>query len=200
MGPPPSDPYAFLNDTKKPSPFSMFSGRLSNLSLRGKLIFAAGALILLVILLVIAKGLFGGHKNIDLTSIDLVLNQQQQLINLANADTQQQSSQYLNFSYTVVASVTTDQMKMDHLLSYNGIKVNPLSSTVDPSVNTQLQNAQQTSNFDPVYIGLAHKELQVYQKDLKYAYSQNPSPIVRGLLSADYNNTSLLLKALTSMG
>lgn len=197
--PPPSDPYAFLNQTKRPSPLA---SSLANLSTRGKIVLGVGALILLIILLVVVKSILGsGAKSFNLTSLEGVLAQQQQIITLATTGSQQQqvtSQSYMNFSYTAIASATTDQMKLIKLLSYNGVKVNPASYTFTTSANTKLTQAGQTSTFDSLYAAVMAQQLKAYQQALSNAYSLNKSTIVKNYLTADYKNTAVLIKMLGS--
>ena len=194
---PPSDPYAFLNESKRTSPLTV----LTNLSGRGKIFFGLGLVIFLIIVLALAKSLFGGNSGINVTSLTIALSEQQELINLATTGTQQSqvmSQSYLNFSYTTIASVTTDAMQLNKLLTYNGIKINPNIYTQQPSVNTELKQVEQTSNFDSTYSTVMKQQLDFYKKDLSQAYNLNKSAVVRSYLTKDYKNTMALIKMLGS--
>lgn len=196
--PPPSDPYAFLNESKHSNSLAL---NLGNLSGRGKILFAVVAIVVLLVIVVAAKSLFSGNKSFNLPSLTLVLSEQQELSNLANSGIQQSqvmSQTYLNFSYTTLASVTTDQTKLNKLLTYNNVKISSNSYVLQPNVDAKLQQAQQTSTFDTVYATVMQQQLGYYKNDLSQAYNLNQSPIVRSYLKTDYNDTLVLIKMLGS--
>jgi hypothetical protein len=195
---PSSDPYSFLNETKKPRnlTFSFFSG----LSFRGKLIALSVGLIVIIILLLILKSIFGSSQSVNMLSIDAVLGQEQELINLSTTARQQSttSQSYLNFSETTIATVYSDENKLITLLASNRIKVSPGNYVLQPSADAKLSQAIQQSNFDPVYSSVMYSQLKLYQADLSNAYSLNKSTVLRSYLKNDYDNTELLLKMLGS--
>lgn len=196
--PPPTDPFAFLNEAHKPSPLQSLG---TNLTGRSKIVFAVGAIVVIIILLVLVKSFLGGNKGVDINSIDTVLTQQQEVINLANTGVQQQqvmSQSYLNFTYTAIGSATTAQTKLLKLLSYNGVKVSSSLLTKVPTTNTQLQDAEQTSTFDSIYSQVMNQQLAQYKTALNSAYVLNKSAVIKSYLVTDYKNTLLLLKMLGS--
>ncbi|MGH7234106.1 MAG: hypothetical protein ACREF7_01535 [Candidatus Saccharimonadales bacterium] len=192
------DPYAFLNETKKPRSLSF--GSLKGLSFRGKIGSALVGLVILVILLFGLKSILGGTHGVNMASLYYVLGQEQELINLSTTGGQQASvsQSYLNFSATTLASATTDQQKMIDLLKLNGIGASAKSFVLQPSADAQLKQAEQNSNFDPVYSTVMLAQLKLYQSDLSSAYSLNKSAVLKSYLKTDYNNTVLLLKMLGS--
>ena len=157
-------------------------------------------LVVLIILILVLKSVFGSNRSVNMPSIYSVLGQEQELINLSTTGSQQSSSSqsYLDFSQTTIASVTTDQNKLITLLSSNGIKVSLRNYVLQPAADAKLTQAIQDSNFDPVYSSVMYTELKLYQTDLSNAYSLNKSAILRSYLKSDYHNTVLLLQMLGS--
>jgi arsenate reductase-like glutaredoxin family protein len=192
------DPYAFLNETRKPKKFSF--GSFNGLSTQGKLIALGVGLVVLIVLLLILKSVFGSSQSVNMPSLYAVLGQEQELINLSTTGSQQPSASqsYLNFSQTVVASVSSDQNNLLTLLSSNGIKVSSSNYLLQPTADAKLTQAIQDSNFDPVYSSVMNTELKLYQADLSNAYSLTKSKVLRSYFKTDYNHTVLLFKMLGS--
>lgn len=192
------DPYAFLNETRKPKKFSF--GSFNGLSIQGKLIALGVGLVVLIVLILILKSAFGSSQSVNMPSLYAVLGQEQELINLSTTGSQQSSASqsYLNFSQTVVASVSSDQNKLLTLLSSNGIKVSSSNFLLQPTADAKLTQAIQDSNFDPVYSSVMNTELKLYQTDLSNAYSLTKSTVLRSYLKTDYSHTVLLFKMLGS--
>ena len=195
---PSSDPYSFLNTptTPKRSPFSFFrSGSPKSI----RLLMIVVGLLFIILIIVGIKSLFNNGKALDLPSLTQVVIQQQELISISSTGSQQASSQtYLNFSYTALASVTTDQNNLVKLLTANGHKINLATIIPSPTIANQLSQNEQTSNFDNVYGTIISKQLNVYKNDLSNAYTLNKSPIIRSILSKDYKDTTLLQQMFSS--
>ena len=192
------DPYAFLNETQKPS-FSLF-GMLNSSSFSKKIIGVIGGGVVLILLIFGLKTLFGGSSGVNMQSLYEVLGQQQELINLSTTGSQQTnaSPSYLNFSATTLASVTTDNNKLIKLLGLNHIKVSPKNYILQPQVDAQLTQAITVSNFDPVYGVVLQNQLKLYQNDLSSAYNLNKSSLLKSYFETDYKEVNLLLTMLKS--
>lgn len=194
------DPYAFLNETKHASGFNGF-GSFRNMSFRAKLIATVGGGIVLIILLLVLKSIFGTSHAVNMPSMYQVLGEQQELINLSTIGSQQTSQSsptYLNFSATELASASTDQAKLVKLLAANGIKVSTNNYVLQPSADAALNQAIQVSNFDPVYASVMQTQLKLYQSDLSNAYNLSTSTLLKSYLRSDYSNSVLLMKMLAS--
>ena len=176
--------------------FGMFGG----LSFRGRIIaFIAGALILIILLLGL-KAILGGNNGLNMPSMYAVLGEQRELMNLSTAGNQQASASitYLNFSATALAAVTTDHLQLLKLLASNGIKVSPKDYVMQPQADTQLTQAAQISNFDPVYATVMQEQLTLYQSDLSSAINLSTSQVLKTYLTNYLKNAALLQKMLGS--
>lgn len=191
-----SDPYAFLNENQRRSGglINSFKGK----SLRRQVLTIVGGGLVLVILLLGLKSILASNNGLDMPSIYSVLGQQRELMNLSTTGGQQASSSqtYLNFSTTTLASITNDHTKLLKLMRVNGIKISISSYVLQPSADTQLNQAIQVSNFDPIYATVMQTELKLYQSDLTNAFNLNTSAILKSYLKTDYQNATLLIKML----
>ncbi len=196
------DPYAFLNQAGK-SRYSfnplknLFSGGNGS-SFKRKLMLFGGVVIALIILIVILKIALGGNSNINLPSIYAVLGEEQEIINLSQSGQQSSSQANLNFAYTALGSVTTDQTNLTKLLSKNGIGVSPGQLILQPSADNQLKQASASGDFDSVYVSVMQTQLKLYQSNLAKAYSLTSSSVLKSYLNQDYKNAALLLKMLNN--
>ena len=194
---PPTDPYAFLNETSKKRPLSNLFGN-RNISMQGRLVIVVVALIVLLIIVFALKSILT-HPSVNMPSVYAVLSEQQELISLATTGTQQSHNQsFLNFSYTAIATATTDQSKLIKLLAANNITVNGNQYVTQPNVAQELTQAEAVSAFDSTYPSVMQAQLKLYQADLNNAYLQNASAVLRGYLKQDYQNCQLLIDMLNS--
>ena len=167
--------------------------------MKSKLVFGLIVLLVLIILIAGLKSVLSGPSDVNLPSLYGVLSEQQELINLTTIGGQQSVSQrYLNFSFTTLGSVTTDQTNLTTLLTANHYTINTTNLVLQPSLDSALNQAAQQSNFDPTYGPMMQAQLNKYQQLLSQAYSLNKSNVVRSYLSADYTNTKMLIKMLSS--
>jgi predicted outer membrane protein len=194
---PPTDPYAFLNEpSKKRSLINLFWNR--NMSMRGRLIIITVVLVVLLIITFALKSVLT-HPIVNLPSVYAVLSEQQELVNLATTGTQQSSNQsFLNFSYTAIATATTDQSTLFRLLAANNIAVNPNQYVIQPNAANELTQAEADSEFDSTYPNVMQAQLKLYQAVLNNAYMQNTSAVLKGYLKKDYQNCQLLIDMLNS--
>lgn len=194
---PPTDPYAFLNEPNKKRSMSNLLLK-GNMSMQGRLIIIALILLVLLIMVFALKSVLT-HPSVNLPSIYAVLSEQQELVNLATTGTQQSHNQsFLNFSYTAIATATTDQSKLLRLLAANNIPVSANQYVIQPNAAHELTQAEANSEFDSTFPGVMQAQLKLYQADLNNAYMQNTSAVVKGYLKQDYQNCSLLIDMLNS--
>lgn len=190
-----SDPYAFLNETSvKKNRFPGLGGGGSSKSTHILLI----VFLLLFIVLAIAglKALLSGGNGLNLPSLQSVLVEQQEIISLASSGTSQATQQStLNLSYTILATLTTDQNNLSSLLTKNGHTINLTSFTPQANLANQLTQTQQTSAYNPLLISILQSQLKIYQYDLSNAYNLNKSSVIRQFLSTDFKNSKLLQQA-----
>ncbi len=166
--------------------------------MRGRLIIITVVLVVLLIITFALKSVLT-HPIVNLPSVYAVLSEQQELVNLATTGTQQSSNQsFLNFSYTAIATATTDQSTLFRLLAANNIAVNPNQYVIQPNAANELTQAEADSEFDSTYPNVMQAQLKLYQAVLNNAYMQNTSAVLKGYLKKDYQNCQLLIDMLNS--
>ena len=193
---PVNDPFAFLNQQPKRRPVTNL---VINGSKKQRLIVVAGGVIVLLIAVLIIKWLLGLGSGVNMTSLYNVLGQQEEIANLANIDISNSSvtsQSYLNFSYTALASVATDQSRLLGLLNASGIKTNGKNFLLQSSADNQLNVALQNSSFESVYEPVMHQQLDLYANDIANAYNITGSNLLKSYLKTDYQDTLLLIKML----
>lgn len=156
---------------------------------------------LVVLLLIVLgfKAILGSSSLVDTSSLYGVLGEQVELNGLANTAIQDtQNQQYLNLTYTVIATTTNDKNKLVSLLNGAGVKLNPKLLVLQPAADQQLASAKQTDSFDSAYIPVMKQQLELYQQEIATAYAKNKSPVIKSYLKSDYNDSVLLLKMLNS--
>ncbi|HEY5153035.1 MAG TPA: hypothetical protein VII55_03600, partial [Candidatus Saccharimonadales bacterium] len=182
------------------SPLSLPGG--SSVAVRA-LVVAGGLMVLLVIFLIV-KGLFGGGAN--LTSFVGIVQDQQELLHLTGSAGQHQgqvqplSTSNQNFAATAQLSLTSSQAALVTYLSGNGqkIKTKELNLKVSTTIDTQLTNATAAGTYDQTFQTIMQSQLTGYMNDLKQTYKQTNGKRGHVLLNTDYEQAKLLLTQLTS--
>ncbi len=191
----PTDPFAFLNEQpKKRSPIpNLINGRSRNQRI---IVVAIGAIVL-IILVAIFNWILGLNSNFNMGQLNQVMGQEQEIINLASIAISNSTNQsYLNFSYTAIASASTDQSNIIKLLADNGIKANPKNFVLQPSADAQLNQAIQSSNFDSSFTPVMMQQLRLYESIVNNEYKASNLPIIKSYMATDFKNTELLISML----
>lgn len=197
---PPTQPheYEFITNPGQP-PRRRFNLLPSGAGLPLRIAIVGGALLVLLILFVIIKGLVSGGGNTD--ALVNVARQQQQIIHLVDNTDQQQtplSAANQNFAVTAQATLTSAQSQLVTYLANNGHKVKPktLELTVSATLDEQLKTAAGNSTYNATFKEIMQNQLQDYQQALRTAYAQTSGPKGRKLLSDQFNGSKLLLQQL----
>ena len=192
------DPYAFLNETKKPNPLqNLFSGSGGG-SMKSKLVLGLVGVLIIVVLIVVLKSAFSGNSQINTPSLYAVMSEQQEIINLATiGSSQAQNPVNQDLAATLTGVITTDQGKLIKLLDYNNVKVNTSQFVLQPAIDSRLNQIQQSSSFDPLFISVMQQQFGYYKNDLSNAYNLNANNVIRSYLRTDYNNLTQVMKILT---
>jgi len=162
--------------------------------------FAAGGLLVLLILVIIVKGLFSGSSN--LTLFVGIIQDQQELIHLATEGSQQQgiTTGNQNFAATTVLSLTSAQASIAKYLSNNGQKIDPkvINLKVSATTDAQLTTAAAATTYDQTFQEIMNTKVTAYISDLKQTYNQTSGKNGHALLKSDYAQAQLLLAQLNA--
>ena len=163
-------------------------------------VFIAGGLLVLLILFVFVKGLVSNSP--DLTSFISVAQDQQELIHLVTAASQQQglATANQNFAATAQLSLASSESAIVKYLVANGKKVDPkiLGAKISTATDTQLTAAAAAATYDQTFQDIMKTKLGAYTGDLKQTYPLIKGKNGRALLNDDFNQAQLLLGQLNS--
>jgi hypothetical protein len=193
---PPGSPYDFMTmNPEKPSrKFSLPGGS----SLASRALVIGGGLLMLFIIFAILKSLFGSGS--DFTPFISVAQDQQELVHLTTAATQQQgiSTASQNFAATTQLTIGSAQANLIKYLATNHKKVSSkvLILKVSASTDSQLQAAIAATTYDETFQQVMKNELGTYMKDMQQVYNQTKGKKGRTLLRTDYQQAQLLLTQL----
>lgn len=163
-------------------------------------VYIAGGLLVLLVIFIIIKGLFGGGSN--LTPYDTVAEDQQELIHLVVNASQQTNTTVAdqNFAATAQLSLTSSLADTVKYLANNGQKISTkiLDSKVSTATDTQLVNAASAGTYDQTFQQVMQGKLTAYISDLQQAYRQTSGKNGHALLSDEYKQAQLLLTQLNA--
>lgn len=199
--PEPAQPYDFIMNGDQPQANkSRIPGVPKNASLPQKLLIGLGALLALIIIFSVVRGIFGGSS--DMTAYVGVAQDQQQLIHLLTPEKPDQlltlSANNQNFVATASLTIASSQQKLINYLTKNGQKVDAkqLALGVNPQNDQQLTAAAAAGTYDTTFQEVMESELNQYINGLNSTYNQASGKNGRALLSDQYCQAVLLLKQL----
>ncbi|MDB5164972.1 MAG: hypothetical protein JWL89_598 [Candidatus Saccharibacteria bacterium] len=190
--------YEFIMNPDQPGAGRKFTGlpQGGNSILR-RVLLVVGSLVLLVILLSVGKNLLSNKPN--LTQYVAIAQEQQEIIHLAKAATDEKSltTTNKNFAVTTQVSLTTGQTKLIQYLRQNGQKLNDktLNLKVSASTDEKLTAAATANNYNPVFQEVMNTQLTNYQQITKQAMTGS-GPKGRELLTNQLKASDLLLQQL----
>lgn len=162
---------------------------------------AAGGLLVLIIIFVIIKSLFGGSGS-TLTAFVGIAQDQQELIHLATNASNQTNLTVgnMNFAATAQLSLASSQAAIGKYLATGGHKVNAktLDLKISTSLDSQLTNAATAATYDQTFEQIVTTKLTAYMHDLSQTYKLTKGSKGRALLNDDYHQAQLLLTQLNA--
>jgi hypothetical protein len=189
--------YDFITSPEQPKRRLSLPGGDSKLK---KVLFAAGGLLVLMIIFVVLKGVLAGSSNLPL--FVGIAEDQQELIHLVTNAKQQPdlSSDNQNFVATAQLSLSSSQSDLLKYLAANHKKVVPkqLGLKISTATDEQLTAAASAETYNQTFKDVMKTKLTGYSNNLKQAYRQTTGKKGRAQLSADYDQAQLLLTQLNS--
>lgn len=188
----PEQAFDFIMNPDEPKNNSKFT--LGD-SLPKKIAVLGGGLLVLMIVFVIGKNIFGGGGVSE--SFVTVAQQQQQILTLTKNASEQQNLNTTNKNFTETAnlSISTSQSELINYLGLIGKKIAPkeLLLGVKPSLITQLEAANAATTYNETYKSIMKAELNKYSNLLTATYQETTGEKGRALLSNDFDDAQLLL-------
>lgn len=184
--------YEFITSPNKPQ-----TTRGPSSPVKRALVVLGGLLVLLILFVFIKSLLSGGGNKPQLLS---VVQDQQELIHLSTASQQETTLSITNKNFAVTAELglTSDQSKLLHYASKDGLKLNKklINRKVSLAVDKQLADASAASTYDTAFRTIMQTKLSVYQSDIKQAYAKTKGRTGRALLKENYSSAQLLSQQL----
>lgn len=190
------NPYDFIMSSGQPpqkgrSPIKAGGGQLQRI-----IFVVAGALFLIIIVIVAFSVLSGGGKA-SVTSLKSLAADQTELIRVADLGvTKAKSTNARQLAATTSLSLKTMHQRTVKLLSQKGEEITPQekNSKKDTKTDTALTAAEQNNRYDETLITYLTNALTNYQTALKTAYDTSSEANDRAVLSDSFSGTTLILE------
>jgi hypothetical protein len=199
MHPQDNNPYDFIMNPSAPPPKKglPIPGSNSNPFLV-KIGLIVGGVIILMIAVTVALNLFTGGKT-STEEFQSLAQTQQEVIRVAEiGDNDARSQSVKNAAKNIKLSVTTQQLKTLGYLSKNDItmKTKELELKTNSENDTKLDEANQTSTFDGVFLQVMRGILESYGSDLRKLYDTTSNADAKKIIKEDFEQTQLLSQQL----
>lgn len=176
---------------QKRSGFSLSGGKNRILILIG------GGIVILGVGIILVSLLFGGNGENSQKLLGIAQTQTE-LIRLAEqAKGKARTSAAVNLATTVSATVTSSENQTLPIVKRSGAKTDVKTLALKRTAKTdqQLASAEQSSQYDTVFITVMTTQLQSYQTQLKDAYASLKKPTDKQVMKSAYDSTTLILKS-----
>jgi hypothetical protein len=162
------------------------------------IVLIAGALIVIMILVLILSAVLGSKGSLDKASLTDVIGKAQEINRISSA--QQPNLKDPNVSglaATAAVASDSDQATLSNYLTSHKVGIDKkklaLYATNDKSIDNQLTAAQQSDTLDQAYSSYLKTALNSYAEAIKTAYAANQSINIKNILQQAYNSTETLL-------
>lgn len=193
---PQNDPYNFImNPDTGPQKKSLLPGGGLNLSKKQMIIFGAGGLLTLsIIITLLFSFLNSGPTNKD--DLISVAQKQNELIRVSEiAIKEATGTQARNLAMTTKLSLQSDQSYLIASLKAQKIKIGSkeLKGAESSETTEKMTDAKQNNRFDEVYLEYIQEALVDYQRSLNVAYKSTVSTKHKETMKVQYENASLII-------
>lgn len=189
--------YDFIMNPAKPPKKSPLGSLLPSggSSLRHRLlVVVAGGGLLLVILFMVSSFIFKGSGSAD--DLVAVALQQTELMRVADiGSSKAHTADALNLARTTKLTISSQQQTLLPVIKSQGRKLEAKDLNAGKNAETDriLSSAEQSNQFDEVFISTLQTSIANYQKALKKAYDNSSSTKIKQTLDNDYAQAKLLL-------
>lgn len=193
---PDSDPYGFIFNPPKPprQPFT-----LPGDSMGIRIAFAAGGLIILIILFSVGSSFLNKSSNLQKQKLLSLAQMQSEIASLADTASEKITDKGLLYrAATVKVTTESSQQQVISALKKRGkkkIKDKELNVT-NPANAAALSEGEQNGRYDEAYMQLLQKELNTYHQKLKDVYDTG-STTEKSIVSTADDQIKLLLSGVS---
>lgn len=164
-------------------------------STQSRIMIAIGGAFVLIVVAVLAFSILSGAGNEAKAQLLKSAQQQTEIIRISQQGIDRaKGAAAKNLAVTTNLSLQSDQAALLTSLKTQGLKPSPkdLALGKKQTTDTTLTNAEQSNNFDSVFIETIRKELLAYQKTLQIAYEATSSKSLKDTLNKQLQHAELL--------
>lgn len=199
MHPQDNNPYDFIMNPAAPPPKKRLPipGSNSNPFLVKIGLIVGGVIVLMIVATVVLNLLTGGKTSTE--EFRSLAQTQQEVIRVsAIGDNDARSQSVKNAAKSINLSVTTQQLKTLSYLSKNDVtmKEKELELKINADNDKKLDEANQTSTFDSVFLQVMRGVLESYGNELKQMYDGTSNTQAKQIIKEDYEQVQLLSQQL----
>ena len=197
---PTPNPYEFImNPANQQAPKSKLPFNTG--SPKGKIFMILGLGLVVIVVLLLGVSLLGGSKDSAGDSLLVVLQEQTELVRVANlANNQARQANTLSLSNNVQLSVASAQQQLLPLAKKRGIKADAKILALKQNSNTdkKLTAAAENGQFDTVFTQTMSEQLGAYKNSLNSVYGKISSQKDKAIIKSAYDGSALLLTSVQS--
>jgi hypothetical protein len=193
------NPYDFITNPKIPvkKMKATFSGGSST---QKRIAIVIALVIVLLTAFIVINSIISNSKKGNFPQMLIVVEDQSELSHITSQAQAQATNQVTkNVSATIQITINSAQSELTAIIAKNGHKISTAMAAAghSASIDTQLKNANDISNFDPVYLQVLQQTINKYQQDIKNA-APGATKNERTILVNDYNGANLLNTQITA--
>ncbi len=188
-----NNPYEFITNPGDQKPKGKFNLPSGNSKTQRIIIFAAGLLILIMFIIIGSSFLTSGSKS-SKEQLKSVVYQQKELIRISEIGIKKATgSEAKNLAITTQITLVSEQSELQSALKTLGVKSDAKSiGGPDKKTDERLTLAEQSNEFDKVFLEIMREDLTEYAKAAQTAYKNNTNKKTKAALEAQFNNAATL--------
>lgn len=187
-----NNPYDFIINPgdQKPKRFKLPGGN----SKSQRIFIVVSGLAILIFIFIIASSFLGQESKAQKEQLKDVVYKQKELIRISEIGVKKaRSNEAKNLAITTQISLTSEQSELQTALKGLGVKTDAKSiGGPDKKTDQELTEAEQSNNFDAVFLAILRQDLTDYAKNLQSAYQGTSSKNTKAALESQYNNAATL--------
>jgi len=190
------NPYDFLNNQPSNQRRQLFTSNNPKQKMLVSILFVAGVIFLLVVVLVVFRSL----TKKDYSVYNTMLKKQTEIIRLANTgSTKARDSSVKNYTATIYQVTTSEKTSTLAFVKKNGVKVNEkaLDAAKDANNDKALTAAESANQYDQKLSELLNSLIISYQKDIQASAQKVSTKSEKTLVTTLQNNAKIIANAPT---
>lgn len=164
-------------------------------SMKGRIIIVVGGLIAFIIVALIAITLLSSGGKENRAQLVKLAQAQAEIVRVSTLGTERaRSSASQNLAITTSLTLQSDSAQLLAALDKQGIKISKkdLAAGKDAKTDAALTAAEQSNQFDTIFIQTIQAMLVTYQKDMQAAYEASKSKNLKAVLEQQFSNAAIL--------